>query len=186
MKAKNILVVFSVILAFLTMALAGGGGDKITICHVPPGNPANAHTISVSRNAWENGHSPHNTHSLDYIGECDEVLEPTATNTSVPTDIPNPTDRPSPVPTHVPSVTATPVLIHTQVPPTDEPSECLCVLVATVTETPTPVVLYSCQASVGDGKDDSFWITLAVGSLIGLIVGGGLVGLGLGIGRRGR
>lgn len=26
---------------------AGGGTDKVTICHIPPGNPANAHTITV-------------------------------------------------------------------------------------------------------------------------------------------
>lgn len=25
--------------------------DKITICHIPPGNPSNAHEITISRNA---------------------------------------------------------------------------------------------------------------------------------------
>lgn len=28
-----------------------GGSDKVTICHVPPGNPSNAHYITVSRSA---------------------------------------------------------------------------------------------------------------------------------------
>lgn len=28
-----------------------GGVDKVTICHIPPGNPSNAHTIIVGSNA---------------------------------------------------------------------------------------------------------------------------------------
>jgi len=37
----------------------------VTICHIPPGNPGNAHTISVSGNA-ENAHLAHG----DTLGEC--------------------------------------------------------------------------------------------------------------------
>ena len=32
-------------------AFAQDGGDKVTICHIPPGNPGNAHTISVGEAA---------------------------------------------------------------------------------------------------------------------------------------
>lgn len=39
---------------------------KVTICHVPPGNPENAHTIEVDANGW-NGHS---NHQGDYEGAC--------------------------------------------------------------------------------------------------------------------
>lgn len=39
---------------------------KIAICHIPPGNPANAHTIVVSRNA-ETAHLAHG----DVLGACD-------------------------------------------------------------------------------------------------------------------
>ena len=39
--------------------------DKITICHIPPGNPGNAHTIKVSGNA-KNAHLAHG----DTLGEC--------------------------------------------------------------------------------------------------------------------
>jgi hypothetical protein len=28
-----------------------GPDDKVTVCHVPPGNPGNAHTITISRSA---------------------------------------------------------------------------------------------------------------------------------------
>jgi hypothetical protein len=31
----------------------GYGNDKVTICHVPPGNPSNAHLITVSKNALQ-------------------------------------------------------------------------------------------------------------------------------------
>jgi hypothetical protein len=44
-----------------------GNGNKVTICHVPPGNPANAHTITVSRQ----GADAHlRQHSGDYMGAC--------------------------------------------------------------------------------------------------------------------
>lgn len=42
-------------------------GDKVVICHVPPGNPDNAHTISVSPGALE-AHLAHG----DTVGACEE------------------------------------------------------------------------------------------------------------------
>jgi hypothetical protein len=47
----------------------GGGVGKTTICHIPPGNPANAHTISVGNPAVK-AHLAHG----DYIGACKEVV----------------------------------------------------------------------------------------------------------------
>lgn len=41
-------------------------GDKVTICHIPPGNPANFHTISVSANAVDKHMENHG----DFLGEC--------------------------------------------------------------------------------------------------------------------
>lgn len=38
---------------------------KITICHVPPGNPANTHSITINENALP-AHLAHG----DSIGEC--------------------------------------------------------------------------------------------------------------------
>lgn len=47
----------------------GKKGDKVLICHIPPGNPANAHTICVSPNAVP-AHVPgHNQHN-DFLGDC--------------------------------------------------------------------------------------------------------------------
>jgi hypothetical protein len=43
------------------------GNGKVTICHIPPGNPDNAHTIRVSEYAVD-AHLDHG----DYKGECKE------------------------------------------------------------------------------------------------------------------
>jgi hypothetical protein len=43
-----------------------GNTKKTTICHVPPGNPANAHTLCIGNPAV----SPHMHHHDDYLGPC--------------------------------------------------------------------------------------------------------------------
>lgn len=64
MKKVLLLSVFAV--AFLTMGSSEKvANHKITICHVPPGNPANTHSITISINAL-NAHLAHG----DAIGEC--------------------------------------------------------------------------------------------------------------------
>lgn len=40
---------------------------KQAVCHIPPGNPANAHTICISVNAVDKHLSQHG----DYLGACD-------------------------------------------------------------------------------------------------------------------
>jgi type IV pilus assembly protein PilY1 len=44
-----------------------GNDKKVTICHYPPGNPGNAHEITISKNALQK----HLDHHNDTIGECD-------------------------------------------------------------------------------------------------------------------
>lgn len=46
-------------------AAAVAGVDKVTICHIPPGNPDNAHTIVVGAPAVP-AHLDHG----DSLGEC--------------------------------------------------------------------------------------------------------------------
>ncbi len=46
-------------------AAAGAGEEKVTICHIPPGNPDNAHTIVVGAPAVP-AHLDHG----DSLGEC--------------------------------------------------------------------------------------------------------------------
>ena len=47
-------------------------GHKIAICHIPPGNPDNAHTIVISKNAAQT----HFDHHGDFEGICGCVDEP--------------------------------------------------------------------------------------------------------------
>ncbi len=52
-----------------------GNELKVVICHVPPGNPDNRHTISISENAVDahmnHGHNKkHADRERDYLGEC--------------------------------------------------------------------------------------------------------------------
>ena len=47
----------------------GNNGKKVLVCHIPPGNPSNAHTICISKNAV----STHLDGHGDYIGECNQI-----------------------------------------------------------------------------------------------------------------
>ena len=64
---KSILgaVVFT-LLVTLAPAPAQSGEDKVTICHIPPGNPENRHTIVVGASAVPAHLELHG----DSIGEC--------------------------------------------------------------------------------------------------------------------
>jgi hypothetical protein len=46
-------------------AVAQSDQNKVDICHVPPGNLENGHIITVDAEAWEHGHSEHNSHIYD-------------------------------------------------------------------------------------------------------------------------
>ncbi len=48
--------------------MAADGVEKVTICHIPPGNPENRHSITVGAPAVE----AHVTNHGDSIGECEE------------------------------------------------------------------------------------------------------------------
>ena len=45
------------------------GNECIEICHVPPGNPDNAHTICVNENAVD---AHIGRHGGDFFGQCDQ------------------------------------------------------------------------------------------------------------------
>lgn len=66
-KILSILLMVLVIASVASLALAKPGktNEKVAICHIPKGNPENAHTIWVSENAVK-AHLAHG----DYLGEC--------------------------------------------------------------------------------------------------------------------
>ena len=82
-----------------TVGAAPAADRKITICHVPPGNPENARSIEVDANGW-NGHD---NHEGDYEGAC---AAPTTTTTARPTTTTT-TARPTTT-TQAPTTTAAP------------------------------------------------------------------------------
>jgi hypothetical protein len=102
--------------------------NKIKICHVPYGNPANAHTICVPMNAAINGHgiNPDGTpgaHGGDLLGECGAQASP-------PPSMP-PSGDPSPMPSTPPGMTPPPSM-PPSAPPSMPPS-------APPTPAPTPI-----------------------------------------------
>jgi hypothetical protein len=67
---KNFLVLFGLVLiAFASSSSTKNddNGGKIVICHIPPGNPANAHDIEISTHALQ-AHLDHG----DTIGGCEQ------------------------------------------------------------------------------------------------------------------
>lgn len=60
-----------IVLALITLAFAMwmtnaptlNAGDKCTICHVPPGNPGNAHTLNIGCSAVD-------AHLRNHPGDC--------------------------------------------------------------------------------------------------------------------
>jgi len=55
---------------FALSATAAWAGDKVQVCHIPPGNPSNFHTITVSQNAVQ-AHLGHG----DLVGACSSNCE---------------------------------------------------------------------------------------------------------------
>jgi hypothetical protein len=49
----------------------GTNGDKIYVCHAPPGNPANTHILSIGENSVESHIGPH---PGDRLGSCDQSV----------------------------------------------------------------------------------------------------------------
>lgn len=103
LPATIVATLFIIFFAFAVGAQAKEN-HKITICHIPPGNPTNAHEITIDRHALP-AHLAHG----DNIGKC-AVNEPTPTNTPAPTSTPEPT--PTATSTREPNTTVT-------MPPTD-------------------------------------------------------------------
>jgi len=66
MKRKLALAVLLAVLAILSVAVVSADSPgKVDICHIPPGNPANAHVINVSVRAIP-AHLAHG----DTLGQC--------------------------------------------------------------------------------------------------------------------
>ena len=79
---KAILASVTVLVFLGTMLLTAGPEPKITICHVPPGNPENVQVITIGQSAWP----AHQTHSgiLNGVEIRDSLFVPGLGCTVVP------------------------------------------------------------------------------------------------------
>jgi hypothetical protein len=73
---RTMLVSFTAVMLLVSAGTVFAGDNsntdhKITICHIPPGDPGNAHTIVIDESAWP----AHEAHG-DYIGECQKQPPP--------------------------------------------------------------------------------------------------------------
>ncbi len=62
----------AITICVLDVRVPGSGGKKVYLCHVPPGNPGNPQTLSISVNAVP-GHIP--GHAGDRLGTCSKSCE---------------------------------------------------------------------------------------------------------------
>ena len=76
---------------------------KTTVCHIPPGNPANAHTICVGNPAVP-AHLAHGDHLGQCVATCgdDAGAEPPTTPPPPPMTPPPPPSNPPPPPSNPP------------------------------------------------------------------------------------
>ncbi len=64
----SIAIVAAVLGLSVATPVLAGGVQKVTICHIPPGNPGNPQTITVGFDAV----LPHVALHGDYVGSCTE------------------------------------------------------------------------------------------------------------------
>jgi hypothetical protein len=80
MNYRKLLTLLLMSLLLVSVNMTWAKKDKVTICHIPPGNPANAHLISVSENALD-AHLGHG----DVQGSCPVASTETTTETDTST-----------------------------------------------------------------------------------------------------
>lgn len=114
------LILFALLAISFVFAGTAIAHDKVTICHVPPGNPENAHTITIDSHALKAhlGENEQGLHGGDYYGECQSNPKPTPAPTPTPTATPSATPQSTPEPTATPTSnpTETPAPIETPEP----------------------------------------------------------------------
>jgi hypothetical protein len=67
------LMLAAVVVAFGATMAQAAPLPKVTICHIPPGNPDNAHTITISENALQAHINNHDESSPGAMSATDRV-----------------------------------------------------------------------------------------------------------------
>ncbi len=132
-------------------------GEKVNICHIPPADPSNFHTIMISTNA-KAAHMAHgdlegscNKHCMKLCpcleaeaSDCEEVGCPTCNPSESPSDVPSehPSESPSESPSNVPSI------IPSEIP---SASSSMIVITSDFSTTPNDAMLYG-DVVIVDGE----------------------------------
>lgn len=66
---KTLILIIIILCSWINISWAGGS-DKVQVCHIPPDNPSNFHTITIAEKSLQ-AHLAHG----DYLGTCDESCE---------------------------------------------------------------------------------------------------------------
>ena len=72
MKRSLPSLAFLIALFALTASAAWAGNAKVQVCHIPPGNPSNFHTITISENALQ-AHLAHGDIAGTCFAHCDTL-----------------------------------------------------------------------------------------------------------------
>ncbi len=137
----------------VVLGLAKEGNKKVAICHIPPGDPSNFHTIMISENAKAariahgNLKRSCNNNCIKLCpcletaaSDCEEVRCPTCNPSASPSDVPSklPSESPSESPSENPSESSepsgSPSTSPSDVPsrlPSESPSESLSYMLKT-------------------------------------------------------
>lgn len=74
MKSRFPSLAVLVALFALTASAAWAGNAKVQVCHIPPGNPGNFHTITISENALQ-AHLGHGDIAGTCFAHCDKLCD---------------------------------------------------------------------------------------------------------------
>jgi LPXTG-motif cell wall-anchored protein len=182
--AATMLLTIIVLLSVTAIAVADEDNHtkphKVTICHVPPGNPDNPLTLEVDAEGW-NGHK---NHPDDYEGPCQgptTTSEPSTTtsSTTAPTTTTEPsttTSQPTttlPVTTTQPPPTTSSATTIVTVPQTAAPTSIAkqTATTTTISQTTTIPSTGSTLANTGFGEFGRFLVTLGLVLLVGGLAG---------------
>ena len=66
---RALLAIGFLFVAAVLLVGSAGANDKVTICHIPPGNPENAHEVTVSVHAWP-AHQEHGDFIVTESAQC--------------------------------------------------------------------------------------------------------------------
>jgi hypothetical protein len=99
----RITITIAIVGGFILLTNSALAGEKVTICHATGSQTNPFVEVTIAKQAWENGHSPHAVHVRDFL-----VTEGQACRTTISTPTPA-SSTITPTPTNTPLPIGTPL-----------------------------------------------------------------------------